>query len=118
MANEQNLKPGGHIPSKEEAAKGGRNSGKKRRLAAAIERALNAKTPPTYDELFKMFGIEAEDEKIFASAIGCALVNKAASGNIDAIQLARDTIGEKPKDEIDLNGGVVIVDDITSSESS
>ena len=58
-----------------------------------------------------MFDINGED-KTFVAAIGCVLAKKAAQGNLEAISLLRDTIGEKPKEEVSLDGGVVIVDDI------
>jgi hypothetical protein len=113
MANEQNLIPQAHILTVEDASKGGKASGRKRRLQGAIERALESKASSAeFKELFESFGIEIEDEKTFASAIACAVVKKAAAGNLDAIALVRDTIGEKPKEEIALDGGVVIVDDI------
>lgn len=112
MANEQNLIPGGHKLTSEEASKGGKASGRKRRLQGAIEHALDCKASSAdFKELFEMFGID-EDDKTFVSAIGCVLAKKAAQGNLDAIQLVRDTIGEKPTEEVSLNGGVVIVDDL------
>lgn len=118
MANEQNLIPataeGGHQLTREEQSAGGIASGKKRRLQGAIERALDFRAPDEdYGELFKRFGIEDDGSKTFASAIACALVNKAATGNLDAIALTRDTVGEKPTEDINLNGGVMIVDDLT-----
>ena len=110
MANERNLIPGGHKLTVEEASRGGIASGKKRRLQGAIERALEAKTPDEdYSDLFKRFGIEDDGSKTFASAIACALVNKASNGDLYAFALVRDTIGEKPKDEIDVSGGVIIL---------
>jgi hypothetical protein len=112
MANEQNLIPGGHKLTQEEQSAGGKASGKKRRLQGAIERALECSaSSEEFKEIFAKFGFE-QDSKTFASAIACALVNKAAQGNLDAIQLVRDTIGEKPTEEVSLNGGVVIVDDL------
>ena len=115
MANEQNLIPGGHELTKEEASKGGKASGKTRRLQSAIKRALESKaTSEEFNDIFEQFGIE-EGDRDYSLVVACALVNKAAKGDLSAISLLRDTIGEKPKEEIDLNGGVVIVDDITTS---
>lgn len=117
MANEQNLIPGAHKLTVEEASRGGIASGKKRRLQGAIERALEAKTPEEdYRDLFKRFGIEDDGSKTFASAVACAIVNKASNGDLYAFALVRDTIGEKPKDEIEHSGGVVFLsgeDDIS-----
>lgn len=118
MANEQNLKPFTSEQNREEAAKNGRKggveSGKTRRLQGAIKRALESKaTSAEFQEIFEQFGIE-EDSRDYAIAVACALVTKAAKGDLSAISLLRDSIGEKPKEEVDLNGGVVIVDDITN----
>lgn len=114
MANEQNLIPGGHTFTREEASKGGKESARTRRLQGAIKRALESKASSAeFKEVFEQFGIE-EDDRDYALAVACALVTKAAKGNLSAISLLRDSIGEKPKEEIDLNGGVVIVDDITN----
>lgn len=110
MANEQNLIPGGHKFTQEEASRGGIASGKKRRLMGAIEKALDGKAPEEYEELFKTFNIEGE--KTFSDAVACAIVSKAAKGDLYAASFIRDTIGEKPKEEISLDGGVVIVDDL------
>ncbi len=115
MANEQNLIPGGHILTQEEASKGGVNSGKTRRLQGAIKRALSSKASSAeFKELFENFGIE-EGSRDYATAIGCAVIQKAAKGDLMAAGFVRDTIGEKPKEEISLDGGVVIIDDLTDS---
>lgn len=119
MANEQNLNKEGFFKTndeatKEAAAKGGIASGKTRRLQSAIKRALESKASSVeLQEVLEQFGIE-ENSRNYAMAVACALVNKAAKGDLSAISLLRDSIGEKPKEEIDLNGGVVIVDDITN----
>ena len=112
MANNSNLIPQAHKLTVEDQSAGGRASGKKRRLQGAIERALDAAASSAeFQEIFDRFAVSPED-KNYASAIACALVAKAASGNLDAIALMRDTVGEKPKEEIDLSGGVVIIDDL------
>ena len=116
MANEQNLKPFTSEQSREEAAangrKGGIESGKTRRLQGAIKKALEAKaTSAEFEELFENFGIEKEGRD-YAAAIGCVVIQKAAKGDLSAIGFVRDTIGEKPKEEISLDGGVVILDDL------
>lgn len=116
MANEQNLKPFTSEQNREEAAKnghkGGIESGKTRRLQGAIKRALESKASSAeFEKLFNEFDIE-KDSRDYASAIGCVVIQKAAKGDLAAITLVRDTIGEKPAEDINLNGGVVIVDDI------
>ncbi len=109
MANEKNLIPGGHIPSKEEASKGGKKSAETRRLKGAIKRALESSVNDNeIKEVFENFGIE-EGSKDYATAIACAGVLKAAKGDLSWASFIRDTIGEKPKDEVDLGGGVVIL---------
>lgn len=109
MANEQNLIPGGHIPSREEASKGGKKSGETRRLKGAIKRALESSVNDNeIKEVFDKFGIE-EGSKDYAAAIACVGVLKAAKGDISWASFIRDTIGEKPKEEIDHSGGVVIL---------
>lgn len=113
MANEQNLIPQAHVITVEEASKGGVNSGKTRRLQGAIKRALESRASSAeFKELFESFGID-DDSRDYAAAIACALINKAAKGDLSAASFVRDSIGEKPKEEISLDGGVVIVDDLT-----
>lgn len=112
MANEQNLIPGAHKLTVEEASRGGVESGKIRRLQGAIKKALESKaSSPEFSKLFDSFGIE-KDSRDYASAIGCVVIEKAAKGDLQAIAFVRDTIGEKPAEDINLNGGVIIVDDI------
>ena len=112
MANEQNLIPGAYTLTVEEASKGGQNSGKTRRLQGAIKKALESQANSIdFKELFQNFGIE-ETERNYAVAIACAVTEKAAKGDLSAASFIRDTIGEKPKEEISLDGGVVIVDDL------
>jgi hypothetical protein len=109
VANEQNLIPGGHIPSKEEASKGGKKSAETRRLKGAIKKALESSVnDDEIKEIFEKFGIE-EGSKDYAAAIACAGVLKAAKGDLSWASFIRDTIGEKPKDEIEHSGGVVIL---------
>ena len=113
MANETNLIPGGHKFTLEEQSEGGKKSGEVRRLQGAIKRALESKASSAdYKKIFKQFGIE-ENDRNYAQVIACAIITKAAQGDISAASFVRDTIGEKPKDEISLDGGVIIVDDIT-----
>ena len=115
MANEQNLIPGGHKFTLEEASKGGKKSGEVRRMQSAIIKALDSKvTDEQLFELFEQFGIKKGDRR-YSSAIACAVVKKAAGGDLSAMSFIRDTIGEKPKDEISVDGGVVIVDDLTGA---
>lgn len=114
MANEQNLIPGGHKFTREELSKGARESAKTRRLQGAIKKALGSgANSAEFKELFKSFGIDKEGRD-YAAAIACAITLKAAKGDLSAASFIRDTIGEKPVDEISLDGGVVIVDDFAN----
>lgn len=113
MANEQNLIPGGHKLTVEEQSLGGKKSGETRRLQGALKKALgSAATSAEFKKVFDAFGIEKSDRN-YAAAIACAVINKAANGDVYAAGFVRDTVGEKPKDEISLDGGVVILDDLT-----
>ena len=115
MANEQNLIPGAHTLTAEEASRGGIESGKTRRLQGALKKALeSAASSAEFKEIFDAFKID-ENDRNYAVAIACAIISKAAKGDLSAAGFVRDTIGEKPKEEIDLNGGVVIVDDLTNT---
>ncbi len=102
MANEQNLKPGAYKLTREEQSKGGKKSGETRRLQAAMKKALEKKVSnPEFDELFADFDIKKVDRN-YAMAIACNVVNKAAKGDLSAVTFLRDSIGEKPKDEISI----------------
>ena len=109
MANEQNLIPGGHKFTQEEASKGGKKSAETRRLQGAVKKALmSAVKDDEVKEVFAKFGIE-EGSQDYATAIACVGVLKAAKGDLSWAGFIRDTAGEKPKDEVDLGGGVVIL---------
>lgn len=112
MANEQNLIPGAHTLTAEEASRGGVESGKTRRLQGAIKRALESKaSSPELQAIFDEFNVE-KDSRDYAAAIGCVVIQKAVKGDLMAMSFIRDTVGEKPSEDINLNGGVVIVDDL------
>ena len=104
MANEQNLIPGGNRLSKEEQSKGGKASGEKRRLQGAVKKMLDSKAKSIeFEDIFEDFGVK-KSERNYAVAVACALVSKAAKGDLSAISLLRDTIGEKPIDEVRITG--------------
>ena len=117
MSNEKNLIPQAHKLTVEEQSLGGKASGKKRRFQAAFEKALGARaTSAEFKELFNLFGVE-EGDRTYADAIACVVVKKAANGDLSAADFARNTVGEKPKEEISLEGGVTIIDDISNTPS-
>lgn len=80
--------------SKEEAraisAKGGRASGAARRARKTLR-----------EELLALLSDGNTQERI-----SLAMIAKAEGGSEKAFEVIRDTIGEKPSDELKLNGGV------------
>ena len=45
----------------------------------------------------------------YSIAIACALVRKAAKGDLSAASFVRDSIGEKPKEELSVSGGPIFI---------
>ena len=108
MANEQNLIPGGHKFTHEELSKGGKVSGETRRLRAAVKRVLKISLPNDMEELketLEKAGIDTTND----NGIAFAMVLKALKGDISAASWIRDTVGEKPKDEVSLGGDAVVI---------
>lgn len=108
VANEQNLIPGGHKFTQEEASKGGKASGEVRKLRSAVKRVLEMKLPEGKEELkeaLEKAGIDTTND----NGIAFAMVLKALQGDISAANWIRDTAGEKPKDEVSLGGDAVII---------
>lgn len=91
MANNQNLKP---VQSEKEARelgkKGGIASGKARKERRALK-----------EELLLLLSQGKNQEKI-----SLALIQEAMKGNTKAFEVIRDTIGEKPVDNVTLNGNL------------
>lgn len=86
MANEQNLIPGAHKLTVEEASIGGKKS-------AEVRRARK-----TFREDF----IEVLSDKQKQKELIDAMLNQAKKGNVKAFEIIRDTIGEKPRDNIEV----------------
>ena len=89
MANEQNLKPFNEMTEKEQraiASKGGKASGKAR-----------AKRKTLKEELIILLSQGNTQEKLSLS-----LIQQALDGNVKAFETIRDTIGEKPKENLDI----------------
>ena len=108
MANEQNLIPGGHVFTQEEASKGGKASGEVRKLRAAVKRVLDIKLPDDMKDLkneLEKAGIDTTND----NGIAFAMVLKALGGDTAAANWIRDTVGEKPKDEVSLGGDAVVI---------
>lgn len=94
MANEKNLKPNSkRTPSelREMTKKGGIASGQSRRMKK------------TFKELLKIaLEMKSPTGKTNAEEIVASMIRKAQDGDVKAFEAVRDTIGEKPKDEIDV----------------
>ena len=99
MANEQNLKPfvKGELSS-EEAARRGRNGGKKsgeaRRKRKAFAEAFDTLLERNFTDHNgnQLQGVEAIAAKVFQQAM---------NGDLKAIQIIRDTVGEMPVQKIE-----------------
>lgn len=84
----KNLKP---VRSKEEARQRGKNGGIKSGEVRKQRKTLR-------EELLFLLSRGETQQKI-----SLALLNEAQAGNTKAFEVIRDTIGEKPKEEIGLN---------------
>ena len=109
MANEQNLRPDAHKLTAEELARGGRNSGKKRREQKKVKELLNtllssrADSNPILKELAEKYGIEKE-ASVKAVFTAICLINSAANGDLAELEKLAKLIEEyEPKTAIDLN---------------
>ncbi len=107
MANEQNLRPRTTL-SKEEAKemgrKGGKASAKKRQQNKTFKEIINKfldgqVTDDRLKEQMVEFGF-ADNEVSNKSCAVFALWKEAIKGNTKAFELMRDTIGEKPIEQI------------------
>ena len=94
---------------RELAAKGGRNSQRKRVLRAALEKVLERKLSIKHlSQIADDFGFESkEDFKTYADALALRMVERAViEGDVKAGEFIRDTIGEMPVKEVALNAQV------------
>lgn len=110
MANEQNLIPGAHPLTVEEQSRGGKASGKARRERRALADAFNALL-----SLPEMPGDTERLEAVLSAAdlesanltvqdrIALAVVARARRGDTRAVELIRDTVGEKPADRLEVD---------------
>ncbi len=107
MANIDNLIPNSErTPSelREIASKGGKASGKKRRQMKTFkelcDKFINGKiTNEKLKEQLKVFGITDKDST-YKMAMIVSLVNKSLKGDVKAFEVLRDTVGEKPIEQI------------------
>ena len=89
MANEGNLKP---IRTKSEAREKVKKGGKKSGEVRAQRKTLR-------EELIALLETKIEDKTI-QEKISFSLIQEAISGNVKAFETIRDTIGEKPIEQI------------------
>ena len=89
MANEQNLIPQAHKLSVEEASKGGKASGESRRRRKAFSEAFDML-------LQKEFTAQNGDVLTGVEAIAAKTFQAAMNGDLKAMQIIRDTVGEMP----------------------
>lgn len=95
MANNDNLVP---IKDGEEAKIRGRNGGIKSGIAKRARKTLK-------EELLLLLSSGNIQEKM-----SLAIIQEALNGNVKAFESIRDTIGEKPREnqEIDLNASIKV----------
>lgn len=112
--NEENLRPiqKGQL-SKEELKKrqsnGGKKSGQVRRERKAFKESLlmllEMKAPEQIGVQIKKTLPKLKDKDLnYQNAILVSLLQQAVKGNTKAVELIRDTIGEKPKEVVEING--------------
>lgn len=104
MANEQNLRPPTTEEARERGQKGGKASAKKRQqnktFKEIINKFLDGKV--TNEELKQQmvkFGFKDKEVNNKSCAV-FALWKEAIKGNTKAFELLRDTVGEKPIEQI------------------
>ncbi len=95
MANENNLKP---IRSVSEAREKGKKGGKKSGETRAKKKTLK-------EELITLLETKI-DNKTMQEKISFSLIQEALGGNVKAFETIRDTIGEKPKENVNITGEV------------
>lgn len=100
MANENNLKP---VRSKNEARERGKKGGIKSGEVRAKKKTLK-------EELIVLLETKIEDKTI-QEKISFSLIQEALKGNVKAFETIRDTIGEKPIEQIqNLNPPVINIE--------
>lgn len=99
MANTKNLKPQAHKLTVEEASRGGKKSAKTRAERKTFREGL----------LLLLNAPVMKDgkptDKTTQDAIIAALVKRAAGGDTRAFEMIRDTIGEKPAQDVNVSTG-------------
>jgi hypothetical protein len=104
MANEQNLIPGGHKLTVEEASRGGKASGKARREKKAFAELINSVLNERGGTLN---GTPATKKQIIAARAVQILLQEEVDDRVflEAFKTLRDTIGERPQESINVSAG-------------
>lgn len=100
MSNRETLKPQAHVLTVEEQSKGGRASVQKRRERKALRECLEAalSAPCDHPGITCLHGGMTN-----AEAVAVALVEKALSGDVRAFVEIRDTLGERPVQQLQID---------------
>ena len=97
MANEQNLRPFTSDQSREEAVKNGRKGGKR-------SGELKRKRKTLREELLALLAEKYNGgEKSVQDEMSTVLIKSAIEGNTRAFEIIRDTIGEKPTENVTIS---------------
>lgn len=91
MANNENLRAPTTSEARERGKKGGKASGKARRRRKELKEVL---------ELALSQPSEIVEGKDNYTAMCAALINKALQGDTKAFEVIRDTIGQKPTEQV------------------
>ena len=91
MPNIENLKPSEYKLSREEAKKGGINSGIARRRKKALK-----------EDLIALLETLDKEGHSVQEKISFALIKEASKGNVRAFEVIRDTIGEKEPETVNI----------------
>lgn len=91
----------------EDSKRAGKRSGevrRQRKLLKDLFKSLLATPIPQKElkEKIKEMGL-SDEEKNYNTLLGMTTLNEALKGNMKAVEFIRDTIGEKPKEEIIVN---------------
>lgn len=110
--NAENLRKTQRSPSeaRENGSKGGKQSGKARRKKKQMKDMFEylLSLDVTDDELKKkMSEMGIDDEQMTYNAMVCySMIRAACSGSVKAAEFIRDTTGQKPQDNVKIEGTV------------
>lgn len=110
MANEQNLIPQAHKLTVEEASRGGKRSAEVRRKRKSMKEqaelllSLPLKNQKAIKQLEEL-GVDTEntDNQMAMLVIQW---NMALKGDLNALKFLRDMVGEKPKEQVSIDGNI------------